>query len=56
MVAACLAACCLSVFPSASSLRPQARADDPCTHDAGKPLILSNEQYARCFGEPPARA
>ncbi|MGO4457753.1 hypothetical protein AB4039_10665 [Streptomyces sp. M-16] len=54
-MAVCLAAC-LSLFLSASSLRPPARADDPCPYDAGKPLILSNEQYAKCFGGPAARA
>ncbi|WP_371680680.1 hypothetical protein [Streptomyces sp. NBC_01276] len=53
-LAACLAAC-LSVFLSAASFRPPTGADDPCPDDAGKPLVLSNEQYAQCFGGPPAR-
>ncbi|MFE2149988.1 hypothetical protein ACFXAO_08170 [Streptomyces lavendulae] len=35
--------------------RPSPRSGDPCAFDAAGTQILSNEQYALCFGGPPDR-
>lgn len=51
--AALAVAVCLFASLVPALVQPSARAGGPCTYDFGGTQILSNEQYALCFGKSP---
>ncbi|GLV84321.1 hypothetical protein Slala03_40100 [Streptomyces lavendulae subsp. lavendulae] len=53
--AALAVAVCLFASLVPALVQPSARTGGPCAFGAGGTQILSNEQYALCFGEPQDR-
>ncbi|WP_345174467.1 hypothetical protein [Streptomyces lavendulae] len=53
--AALAVAVCLFASLVPALVQPYARTGGPCASGAGGTQILSNEQYALCFGEPQDR-